>query len=137
MKSEICPVGIYMFKVNKRNTRTRCKICSKIAIKTPERRQWSLSGVFIVNFEHISHLDLVFLLLTLNMQIPTGSLSHHINILYPYLVYFPCICIKYYFNLIRNTFWNTWQLFRDRLQNSLQILIRELTSIPSEIIRKR
>ena len=25
------------------------------------------SGVFIVNFEHISHLTLVFLLLTLNM----------------------------------------------------------------------
>ena len=25
------------------------------------------SGVFIVNFEHISHLVLVFLLLTLNM----------------------------------------------------------------------
>ena len=31
------------------------------------------SGVFIVNFEHISHLVLVFLLLTLNMQLPTGQ----------------------------------------------------------------
>ena len=30
------------------------------------------SGVFIVNFEHISHLILVFLLLTLNMQLPAG-----------------------------------------------------------------
>ena len=29
--------------------------------------QWHRSGVFIVNFEHISHLVLVFLLLTLNM----------------------------------------------------------------------
>ena len=29
--------------------------------------QWRRSGVFIVNFEHISHLVLVFLLLTLNM----------------------------------------------------------------------
>ena len=28
--------------------------------------QWRRSGVFIVNFEHISHLVLVFLLLTLN-----------------------------------------------------------------------
>ena len=27
-----------MFKVNNRNTRTRCKICSKLTIKTPERR---------------------------------------------------------------------------------------------------
>ena len=31
------------------------------------RRQWCLSGAFIVNFEHISHLLPVFLLLTLNM----------------------------------------------------------------------
>ena len=30
------PVGIYMFKVNNRNTRTRCEICSKLTIKTSE-----------------------------------------------------------------------------------------------------
>ena len=34
---------------------------SKLTIKTPERRYWRRSGVFIVNFEHISHLVLVFL----------------------------------------------------------------------------
>ena len=28
------------------------------------------SSVFIVNFEHVSHLVIVFLLLTLNMQLP-------------------------------------------------------------------
>ena len=28
-----------MFKVNNRNTRTRCKICSKLTIKAPERHQ--------------------------------------------------------------------------------------------------
>ena len=60
------PAGIYLFKVNNRNTRTRCEIYSKLTINTPERRQWRRSGVFIVNFEHISHLVLVFLLLTLN-----------------------------------------------------------------------
>ena len=54
------PAGNYMFKVNNRNTRARYEICSKLTIKTPERR----SGVFIVNFEHISHLVPVFLLLT-------------------------------------------------------------------------
>ena len=47
--------------INNRNTRTRCVICSKLAIKTPERRHWRHSGVFIVNFEHISHLVLEFL----------------------------------------------------------------------------
>ena len=32
------PAGNYMFKANNRNTRTRCEICSKLTIKTPERR---------------------------------------------------------------------------------------------------
>ena len=41
------PVGIYLLKVNNRN--------------------WRCSGVFIVNFEHISYQVLVFQLLTLNM----------------------------------------------------------------------
>ena len=41
--------GIYLLKVNNRNT-----------------RRWRRSGDFIVNFEHISNLVLVFLLLTLN-----------------------------------------------------------------------
>ena len=34
------PTGIYLLKVNNRNTRTRCEICLKLTIKTPERRQW-------------------------------------------------------------------------------------------------
>ena len=63
----IHPASIYLLKVNNRNTRTRCQVCSKLTIKTPERRQLRRSGVFIVKFEHVSHLALVFLLLTLNM----------------------------------------------------------------------
>ena len=55
-------INLFHATVNQRNTRTRCEICSKLTIKTPERRP----GVLIVNFEHISHLVLVFLLLTLN-----------------------------------------------------------------------
>ena len=60
------PIRHYMFKVNNWNTKARCGICSKLTIKTPVRGQWRRSGVFIVNFEHISHLVLVFLLLTLS-----------------------------------------------------------------------
>ena len=60
------PIDIYLFKVNYRNTRTRYEICSKLTIRTKERRQRHRAGVFIVNFEHISHLPLVFLLLTLS-----------------------------------------------------------------------
>ena len=73
MHIKVNVLGIYLFKVNNRNSRTRCEICSKLTIKTPERRQWHLSGVVIVNFEHISHLLLVFLLLTLSRQISTGK----------------------------------------------------------------
>ena len=32
------PVGIYLLKVNNRNTRIRCEICSKLTIKAPEQR---------------------------------------------------------------------------------------------------
>ena len=30
--------GLYLFKDNNGNTRTMCEICSKLTIKTPERR---------------------------------------------------------------------------------------------------
>ena len=64
--------------------------CSKSTLKTPEkcvkyvqsnkitktlqRRLWHRSGVFIVNFEHYSHLFLLFLLLTLNKQMLAGDM---------------------------------------------------------------
>ena len=32
------PAGIYLLKVNNRNTRARCEICSKLTINTPECR---------------------------------------------------------------------------------------------------
>ena len=61
----IIPTGIYLLKVNERNTRARFDISSELTIKTPERRHWRRSGVFIVNFEHVSQIVLRFLLLTL------------------------------------------------------------------------
>ena len=86
---QLIPAVIYLLKVNNRNGRTRCEICSKLTIKTRERRlsyteqfidllcksvdwflyKWCCPGVFIVYFEHISHPVLVFLLLTLNMSV--------------------------------------------------------------------
>ena len=57
-KWKIYQAGIYLLKGNNRNTGTRCEICSNLTMKIPD---------FFVNFEHISDLVLVFLLLTLNM----------------------------------------------------------------------
>ena len=51
------PANIYLFKVNNGNSRKTCEICSKLTIKTQERGHLR-SGIFIVNFEHISHLFL-------------------------------------------------------------------------------
>ena len=44
MKGLVYQAGIYLLKVNNRNTRTKCEICSKLTIKTPERRHWCVSG---------------------------------------------------------------------------------------------
>ena len=45
--------GIYLFRLNNENNIIMSGIFSKLAIKTPERRQRRRSGVFIVNFELI------------------------------------------------------------------------------------
>ena len=68
---KLSPGGNYKFKVNNRNTRTRCEICSNVTIKTPEQRHWYSSGDFIVNFEHTLHLALV-LLFSIFEQVNTG-----------------------------------------------------------------
>ena len=36
---------------------------------------WNIDTTFIVNFEHISHLDIVFLLLTLSRHMPAGKVQ--------------------------------------------------------------
>ena len=46
-----------------------CEIVSKLKIKTSEGR---VSGVFIVNFEQISHIALVLLLLIMSKYLLTG-----------------------------------------------------------------
>ena len=45
--------NIYLFKVNRRNTRKRGEISSKLIIKNQSDLIWRRFGVFIVNFEHI------------------------------------------------------------------------------------
>ena len=57
MKSYI-PAGIYLLKVNSRNTRTRCDICSNLTIKTffflKLRTYFTpCSSISVDNFEHV------------------------------------------------------------------------------------
>ena len=73
MQKKEIPTNIYPFKVTNRNNRKISEIYSKLTTKTPER----FSTVFIVYSEHILHLFLVLLLLTLNKQMFAGP--HPIN----------------------------------------------------------
>ena len=59
-KQKFNPTNIYLFKLNKRYTSKRCEICSKLTIKTPERRQWKLwkyfkpfSSAFTFDFDQV------------------------------------------------------------------------------------
>ena len=47
-------------------------MCSKLKINTA----WHRSGVFIVKFDHIQHISIVFLLLTLNKNLSVGCERH-------------------------------------------------------------
>ena len=38
VKQNLVTAGIYLFKANNENTRAMCEICSKLTIKTTERR---------------------------------------------------------------------------------------------------
>ena len=73
-----------------------CETCSKLTIKIQERRQWRRSGIFIVNFEHISHLVLVFLLLPLNMQKPLKPLIAGAKLIYT-------ICLSVFDHFVKLT----------------------------------
>ena len=53
MYVDIKPANIYLFKVNNRNTRKRCEMCSKLKTKT---------------LEDVNDVVLVFQLLTLNIS---------------------------------------------------------------------
>ena len=53
--------GICLLKVKNGNTKTKYEICSNVLLF------FIRSGVFMINFEQISHFVLVFPFLTLNM----------------------------------------------------------------------
>ena len=58
---------LILLNVNNGNTKKMCEIYWQLTVKVPERPQQLRICVFIVNFEHISHIALVFpLLATLN-----------------------------------------------------------------------
>ena len=54
-----------------------CEIYSKLIIKTLER-----SSVFIINFQHIAHIFLVFKMLDLNKELLAGEINSETSLSY-------------------------------------------------------
>ena len=109
------PVNIYLFRSNNRNNKKRCKICSKLTKKTPERNHWHRSGGLIVNFEHMLHFFLVFLLLALSKKLLAGYWQKMKN-------------LKVDIN-------DTWFQQTLVLQNLLQLIIKETYGTPLKIYK--
>ena len=65
------PDSIHVFKVNIGNIRRMCKICSKLTIKTPERLYTHEN----IRKLEVSHIVLVFTLLTFKRKMLTGNVS--------------------------------------------------------------
>ena len=70
------PTGIYLLKVNSRNTRTSCEISSKLTINIPERRQ-RRSDVVLKKIKHFSFdTQNSFNLVPKNTQRTTNSCNY-------------------------------------------------------------
>ena len=95
LQNATVPVGFYLFKVSNKNTKIQSGTSSKLTIRKPERRRWRRCSVFIVNFEHISHIALVFLLLTFNKQIPDEISYMHFYYLSTYKTTHNCFVNKF------------------------------------------
>ena len=75
----LCLTDKYMFKVNNKKIRLIC-MCSSLKINTACHR----SFVFIVDFDHSQHINIVFLLLTLNKYLSVGCERQVIMFWKPY-----------------------------------------------------
>ena len=67
------PTNIYLFKVD---SRRRCEICSKLAIKTSDDVSDVVLVFFFVNFQPVSHLFQVFQLTCML----TGKVLKYVNV---------------------------------------------------------
>ena len=75
-----------MFKVNNRNARTRCEICSKLTIKTPEQTYFTpCSGVSNVKFKqvnpscNVSNVSNVFVSPVFNKEFSPDELNNDLQ----------------------------------------------------------
>ena len=87
--TETFSASIFSIKVINVNTKIMSEICSKFTIKKPEWRHWCHSGVYIVNFEQISHITVDFEQVTLSYIMLKKWLKIHTAI-----GHFSTLCMK-------------------------------------------
>ena len=66
------PVYVCLLGVGNGAIGVGCEIGSELVMKTPQRCQWRLSGVFVVCFGHVSRYRVLFQFSTLGMQAFVG-----------------------------------------------------------------
>ena len=126
-----CPDGIYLFKVNNRDTRAISGIFSKVTINLPERRHWLRSSVFIVNFEQVNTgwvksgclkgVNVVYTFFTHNLKIETFNLLIDTCIhvmLYAYLIQ------KQSFRTVLDFFYKIHRIMMDSLFSCCWLQLR-------------
>ena len=120
-----------MFKVNNRNTTSRC---SNLTVKTPKRRQLCRSCISIVNFEYILHL--VFLCVDFEQE-NIGWVIYKTNRLICFLA--SKIQNKYYENLKNKehkiTIKNFWKTIKPSLFDNLEAKDRVHLVEKDEIVK--
>ena len=88
-------VKCHVFDKKKQDCKAICWTCSKLTRKTPERRYWRHSDVFIVNFawnfvNFVWNLRcfMSFLLLTFDMHLMKSTALTHLAHFYPMILFY-------------------------------------------------
>ena len=85
----LSPTAKYMSKVNNITNRLICWMCSKLKINTA----WHCSGIFVADFDHSQHVNIVFLLLTLNNYFSAGC-ERHVIMFWKHKKCYICFVLK-------------------------------------------
>ena len=116
------PAGNYMFKVNNRNARTRCKICSELSIKTPERRRKMPTGKYRKAQTYVLRVQCLCALCHINWSFYVCTMSrktHNPREKVEYLSLSSIYIVGNIDNMMRNSFRLLWKNF-DRVLPLLQ-----------------
>ena len=109
--------NMYLFKFNNRNTRKKYEIYSKLTIKLT---------IFIVDFEHISHLFAVFLLLSLSIY---SFAQNKIKLSFNYELLIPPVSI-YLFKVNNENTRTVWSDVNDVILMSLLFTLNVVLVFP-------